>query len=76
MKAQLNKRVPTARSIRIHAAHDSGNNNDNDNHNNVLELEVTQGNAQHGKAKQDKAMRVRGICANAFVVRLLLATHV
>ena len=48
----------------------------NNNHNNVLELEVRQGNARHGKAKQGKAMRARGICANAFVIRLLLATHV
>ena len=76
MKAQLNKRVPTARNIHIHATHDNGNNNDNNDHNNVLELEVRRGNARHGKAKQGKAMRARGICANAFVIRLLLATHV
>ena len=44
MKAQLNKRVPTARNIHIHATHDNDNNNDNNNHNNVLELEVIQGN--------------------------------
>ena len=55
---------------------DNGDNNDNNNHNNVLELEVRQGNARHGKAKQGKARRARGICANAFVIRLLLATHV
>ena len=41
MKAQLNKRVPTARNIHIHATHDNDNNNDNNNHNNVLEACAT-----------------------------------
>ena len=76
MKAQLNKRVPTARNIHMHATHDNDNNNDNNNHNNVLELEARQGEARHGKAKQGKARRARGIYANAFVFRFLLATHV
>ena len=71
MKAQLNKRVPTARNIHMHATHDNDNNNDNNDHNNVLELEARQREALHGKAQQGKARQgkacARDLC-NAKVI--------